>query len=189
MSYSRTTLYRLRCPPRTRRTRRLRSRYRCTTSGNRVLRRDRRVCSLNNYHAASPIMLHTCMCAPTQCGVHSEETKCSYASPSITPAPRYMKSSATKPRARPVGGLPVDVQYTPAATMRKPPPMTTPCTGETSTFSAHTGRPLRATRVPARAAAGSTKALHVAQRASIHREGEPIIVLRTHARTRRALSR
>jgi hypothetical protein len=76
------------------------------------------------------------------------------------------------------------VQYTPAATMRKPPPMTTPCTGETSTFSAHTGRPLRATRVPARAAAGSTKALHVAQRASIHREGEPIIGLRTtHART------
>ena len=79
-----------------------------------------------------------------------------------------MKSSATKPRARPVGGLPVDVQYTPAATMRKPPPITTPCTGETSTFSAHTGRPARATRVPARAAAGSTKALHVAQRASNH---------------------
>ena len=56
MSYSRTTLYRLRCPPRTRRTRRLRSRYRCTTSGNRVLRRDRRVCSLNNYNEAKPIM-------------------------------------------------------------------------------------------------------------------------------------
>ena len=173
MSYSRTTLYRLRCPPRTRRTRRLRSRYRCTTSGNRVLRRDRRVCSLNNYNEAKPIMSRTTQMRTkhafgqcTHCTTIVKSQLCSYASPSITPAPRYMKSSATKPRARPVGGLPVDVQYTPAATMRKPPPITTPCTGETSTFSAHTGRPARATRVPARA--GSTKALHVAQRASIH---------------------